>query len=281
MELVKNSLLVLGLVGLLISIHPVQRLKADMPLGKLRSLWNLLLGLICLFIAGYLAYLVLFWGTATGLIDLVVPSVFFLGAIFVLLVCWLSFSTGRSLKRIYLLEYETTIDSLTGAYNRRHFDRRLREVFSVSLRHRQALSLVMLDIDFFKQVNDELGHPVGDLVLKRLTEVLTRNVREGDVVCRYGGEEFAVILPQTDLESARVLAERLREQIQRTEIIPENASPSRRAVQVTVSLGVATTAASMDAEHMLLDQADQALYQAKKAGRNRVVCAAAESKLQQ
>ena len=273
-----GSLLALGLVGLLISVHPVQRLKADLPLGKLRSLWNLLLGLICFFIAGYLAYLILFWGSATGLVDLVVPSVFFFGAVFVLLVCWLSFTTGLSLKRIYLLEYETTIDSLTGAYDRRHFDRRLREVFSVSQRHRQPLSLIMLDIDFFKQVNDELGHPLGDLVLKRLTEVLTSNLREGDVVCRYGGEEFAIILPQTDLENARLLGERLREQIQKTEIIPENASPSRRAVQVTVSLRISTSTVSMDTEHLMLDQADQAdqaLYQAKKAGRNRVACAVA------
>lgn len=275
MELVKNGLLILGFVGLLISLRPVQLLKADLPVGRLHSLWNLLLGLICFFMAGYLAYLIMAWGTATGWADLVVPSIFFLGAVFVLLVCRLSLRTGRNLKRIYMLEHETTIDSLTAAYNRRHFDRRLREEFSVSKRHDQPLSLIMVDIDWFKQVNDECGHPVGDLVLKRLTEVLTSNVREGDIVCRYGGEEFAIILPQTELESARVLAERLREQVQKTEFVPENASPSRRAVQVTVSLGVATSAPSMDAERALLDQADQSLYMAKKAGRNRVVCASA------
>ena len=109
--------------------------------------------------------------------------------------------------------------------------------------------------------------------MKRLTEVLTGNVREGDIVCRYGGEEFAIILPQTDLESGRALAERIREQVQKTEIVPENVSPSRRAVQVTISLGIASSSSSMDAERALLDQADQALYLAKEQGRNRVVCA--------
>jgi diguanylate cyclase (GGDEF)-like protein len=276
MEILKNCLLFVGLIGLVISIRPVQLLKTDLPLGRIRSLWNLLLGLICLFILGYLAYIVLFWGTATGWVDLVVPSVFFLGAVFVLLVCWLSFRTGLDLQRIYVLEHETTIDSLTGAYNRRHFDRRLREVFSVSKRHDQPLSLIMLDIDFFKEINDEYGHPIGDIVLKRLTEVLTGGVREGDIVCRYGGEEFAIILPQTDLESARFLAERLREQVHKTEIIPENVSPSQRAVKVTISLGMATSSRSMDTEHLLLNQTDQALYLAKEAGRNRVVCAATE-----
>ena len=277
MEWFKNTLLILGLVGLLVSIHPVRLLQADLPDGKLRSFWSLLLGLICLFIVGYLAYIILFWSTASDWADLVVPGVFFFGALFVLLVSWLSFRTGQNLKRIYLLEHETTIDSLTAVYNRRHFDRRLREVFSVARRHAQPVSLIMLDIDFFKRINDQCGHPVGDLVLKRLTEVLSGNVREGDIVCRYGGEEFAVILPQTDLEDASMLTERLREQVQKTEIVPENISPTQRAVQITISLGVATSSPSMDAEHQLLDAADQALFSAKEAGRNQVVRAAAES----
>ncbi len=271
MELIKNMLLVAGMAMLLSAIYPVTLLLADLPRGQTKRLWRVLLALVCVFVAGYAAYLVMFWGAAGAAVDLVVPVVFFLGAVFVALVCSLSYRTSQALKRIYVLEYESTIDSLTNIYNRRQFDRRLREEFSVSKRHNKPMSLIMLDVDHFKAVNDQLGHQGGDLVLRRLAEILSAGIREGDIVCRYGGEEFAVILPHTDRDRATVLAERLREQIARTELLPQNISPSDQAVHVTASLGVATLDHNMTSAEMLVRAADRALYDAKSSGRNKVV----------
>ncbi|HMA98085.1 MAG TPA: GGDEF domain-containing protein [Wenzhouxiangella sp.] len=271
MELSKNLLLFLGVALLIAAIQPVRRLIGDLPHGKSRSLWKLLLALICLFLGGYAGYAIFFWGTAEVAIDLIVPAVFFFGACFVVLVCHLSFRTSKELKRIYILEYESTTDSLTKIYNRRQFDRRLREEFSVAKRNKQPLSLLMIDIDFFKEVNDQLGHQGGDMVLRRLAEIMTSCVREGDIVCRYGGEEFSVILPQTNGDCAVVLAERLREQIAGTELLSENMSPSKKIIQVTVSVGVATLSDSIASIDALVNDADKALYAAKQGGRNRVI----------
>jgi diguanylate cyclase (GGDEF)-like protein len=275
LELIKNILIVSGMLMLLGAVRPVGLLLSDLPSGQTKLLWRVLLALIYLFVGGYLGYLILFWGQAGATVDLIVPAVFFLGALFVLLVCSLSCRTSQALKRMYILEYESTVDSLTGIYNRRQFDRRLREEFSVARRHGQPMSLIMIDADHFKAVNDQLGHQGGDLVLRRLAEILSANVREGDVVCRYGGEEFAVILPQTDASCALTLAERLRHQVGRTELIPENMSPSKSAIHLTISLGVATLAKTMPTAEALVNDADQALYEAKSNGRDRVVLFAA------
>lgn len=271
MELSKNLLLFLGVAILIAAIQPVRQLIGDLPAGKSRSLWKLLLSLIGLFLAGYLGYGVFFWGTASVAVDLIVPAVFFFGACFVVLVCHLSYRTSQDLKRMYVLEYESTVDSLTNIYNRRQFDRRLREEFSVAKRNDQPLSLLMIDVDFFKQVNDQLGHQGGDVVLRRLAEIMTACVREGDIVCRYGGEEFAVILPHTGGDCAMVLAERLREKVASTELLSENISHSKKAIQVTVSLGMATISRATESIDVLVAAADQALYEAKQTGRDRVI----------
>jgi diguanylate cyclase (GGDEF)-like protein len=134
----------------------------------------------------------------------------------------------------------------------------------VSRRYGHPLSLLFLDIDDFKIINDTLGHPQGDVVLMALAAFLERSARQADVVCRYGGEEFVVILPQTSLEPAGVLAERLRRGISQKPI-PLSSGPQK----VTVSIGMAQLGPTMDAE-ALVRAADNALYQAKQAGKNRV-----------
>jgi diguanylate cyclase (GGDEF)-like protein len=270
-ELTKNLLLFLGVIILIAAVRPVRLLIDTLPVGQIRGLWKLLLALICLFLTGYIGYALFFWGTAKVAVDLIVPIVFFLGALFVVLVGQLSYRTSQDLRRMYVLEYESTVDSLTNIYNRRQFDRRLREEFSVARRNDQVMSLVMIDVDFFKHVNDHLGHQGGDVVLRRLAEIMTSCVRQGDIVCRYGGEEFAVIFPQTDSESALALGERLRQQVATTELLSENVSPTNEAIWVTVSLGVAALNADMTSVDRLVSAADQALYEAKQRGRNRVV----------
>jgi diguanylate cyclase (GGDEF)-like protein len=153
-------------------------------------------------------------------------------------------------------------DALTGAYNRRAFDQRLAEELERATRYRQPLSLLLLDVDRFKQHNDACGHQAGDEVLKRVVHLLHAHVRATDTAARQGGDEFAILLPNTAREGALIMAERFRKAI-------ESAPWPERPVTVTV--GAATLPAGSDVGSNLLAQADKALYAAKDAGRNRVV----------
>jgi len=155
-------------------------------------------------------------------------------------------------------------DGLTGLYNYRHFMEVLTHQVEVSRRYGWPLSLLFLDIDNFKGINDTLGHPEGDLVLKALARFLQAHVRQADVLCRYGGEEFVVLLLQTSGDQALLLAERLREGIADTPV-----SLSDREIHITVSFGVSHLTSEMHGED-LVKTADAALYQAKQSGKNRV-----------
>lgn len=168
------------------------------------------------------------------------------------------------------LEAELTeqahLDYLTGLSNRRHFMAQGEVELSRSIRYDTPLSLMMLDIDFFKNVNDTYGHQVGDTVLQVLSKICQNTLRQVDVAGRLGGEEFAVILPETTSEEALDVAERLRKAIANTDVT----IPVGLPIHFTVSIGV-TTLNNKDVNiDMLLHQADQALYEAKEAGRNRV-----------
>lgn len=161
-------------------------------------------------------------------------------------------------------------DGLTGLYNHRHFQEMLRKEISEAARYRRPLTLILFDVDFFKRVNDQHGHPAGDAVLKRIAEYVAETVRSSDLVARYGGEEFAIILPETDAREAVVLAERIRRGIEAMEIaIGNQQSPLR----VTVSLGLSSFRHedSERAQGELIEAADKALYAAKHGGRNRLV----------
>lgn len=153
-------------------------------------------------------------------------------------------------------------DSLTGLANRRAFDAFLDENFRLSKRHRHPLSLLLVDIDLFKRYNDSFGHPAGDELLKSLGARLSSVARETDLVARIGGEEFALVLPETDCTGAQVLAERARLEVERARGFPR---------EVTVSIGVATLSPTITTPSRLVQESDQALYRAKRAGRNRVV----------
>ncbi len=157
-------------------------------------------------------------------------------------------------------------DALTGLWNRRHFDEQLERVLAETDRFGGSCALVICDIDFFKKVNDTFGHDAGDAVLQRVSAVLRDGVRTVDVCARLGGEELALILPQTSLEGAVELAERLR---QRTEAMV--VSHAGASIRVTVSIGVATYSAGSDAKGQVFKRADERLYEAKHGGRNRVV----------
>ena len=167
------------------------------------------------------------------------------------------------------LEFRATTDDLTQLCNRRTFLQSAEAEFARSRRYLRPLSVLMIDVDHFKKINDSRGHEVGDRVLGVLADACRRSLREQDVIGRYGGEEFVALLPETSREVAQEVAERLRENIEKLTVT----SP-QGAFSFTLSIGVATVGTGMHHVHALIAAADDALYEAKRNGRNRVECAA-------
>jgi diguanylate cyclase (GGDEF)-like protein len=190
------------------------------------------------------------------------------------LALWLGSQAAVALENVRLhrlVERQASTDGLTDLANRRHFEEALAAEISRAERFGGTLALVLADLDDFKQVNDRYGHQTGDDVLRAFADVLRETVRDIDLAVRYGGEEFAVLLPQTDLEGADRLAERLRETMAARRLTIEPAA----IVTVTSSFGVASFSEG-STPAALFAAADEALYRAKSEGKNRVVCADAE-----
>jgi diguanylate cyclase (GGDEF)-like protein len=267
------SLVLIGLVIHVATLIPLRRLIAMLSAGSLRRKWLAMTGLIALFIAGYFGYIVLFWGQQTEKLDLLIPAIFLFGAIFVWLTIELSLQTAVDLLRIDSLEAENITDPLTKVYNRRYLDRRLTEEVARSERYSLDLSVLMLDIDHFKQVNDTYGHQAGDVTLSTLSSLFKDDLRELDVVARYGGEEFLVICTNTAIDGAALVAERLRKLVESLQIEIPDGSGGSQTIQISISIGVASFSASVDSKSKLIQAADQALYRAKEEGRNRVIVA--------
>lgn len=175
-----------------------------------------------------------------------------------------------TLQRLYgELEQRSTHDGLTGALNRAAFDQRLSTECKSADRHKRAMSLLMVDIDYFKSVNDDHGHQTGDQILQNLVRLLNETLRPGDTLARYGGEEFILILPDADEAAAMAIAERVRRTVESHAFY----CPSGNNIGVTVSVGCASRPTAAMASGELIKAADAALYRAKRTGRNRVVSA--------
>ena len=167
---------------------------------------------------------------------------------------------------------DATLDALTGLNNRHQFALRLREETASAKRQNTPLCCIMTDIDFFKKVNDTYGHAVGDCVLKNVARTIKKELRENDIPSRYGGEEFAILLPYTTLEEAQLVAQRLRSAIEKKKInIEEYNIEGVKQLSVTISIGVSQYDKKMKEPQQLYQNADKALYSAKENGRNRVV----------
>lgn len=178
----------------------------------------------------------------------------------------LKFLSGADLEAQYheTIYRMTIIDGLTGIHNKRYFVEQLGRELSRANRHRRPLTLVMCDIDHFKAINDELGHLAGDYVLKEVAQLAKSRLRPDDVIARYGGEEVAIILPETDLGGGKLIAEELRQMIATTAFSFEGEN-----VDVTISCGVAQLDPGWR-PYDFVKAADEMLYEAKRAGRNRV-----------
>lgn len=174
------------------------------------------------------------------------------------------------MKRNLVLEQMAITDSLTELYNKGYILRRLESELIRSARYSEPLSLIMIDIDYFKKINDSLGHITGDNILKKLSQILVKSVRDVDIAARYGGEEFIIVCPNTSVSGAAILAERIRENVQNA--IFHSGSID---IKTTISLGVSSLSPSSLASgeinaSKLIEKADLALYKAKSAGRNKV-----------
>jgi diguanylate cyclase (GGDEF)-like protein len=168
-----------------------------------------------------------------------------------------------------IVERQALVDDLTGLANRRQAEEALSSELARAERLGGSVSLILADLDDFKAINDRHGHPTGDVVLREFADALRETVREIDLASRWGGEEFAVILPGTDLEGAAQLAERLRQAIAARQLLSLDGMPLR----VTASFGAGSSGGSAGLEE-LLEIADDALYRAKRAGKNRVYAGA-------
>jgi len=163
-------------------------------------------------------------------------------------------------------------DGLTGLHNRRYLDSHLQTLFDRAVARRRPLSVMITDIDRFKSVNDTYGHDGGDDILREFARRLRKNVRGIDLACRFGGEEFVVVMPDTEAHIAEKVAERVRAEIAQT---PFQIGKDGQTLAVTVSVGVSSLKRGPDAVEDLMKRADVALYEAKSGGRNRVVAKAA------
>ena len=167
-----------------------------------------------------------------------------------------------------ILQY-TTLDALTNLNNRRQFETRLGQEISITKRQGKPLCAMMIDIDFFKGVNDTHGHAAGDEVLRTVASIIKQALRESDIPARYGGEEFAVLLPYTHIEEAKIVGERLRKAVEEALIAINQNTEDEKQIKVTISMGIAEFD-SQETGEALFERADKALYEAKTNGRNQV-----------
>jgi diguanylate cyclase (GGDEF)-like protein len=171
-----------------------------------------------------------------------------------------------NLKLREALEYQSIRDGLTGLYNRRYLEESLEREINRAQRQKFGLGIIMIDIDHFKNYNDTFGHNGGDIVLQQLGNILQKNVRGSDIACRYGGEEFTLILPEISLEFVKERAEQIRVEVQ--QLKPKHRDQDLG--QITLSLGIAMFPNQGLTGESIMRAADTALYQAKEEGRNRV-----------
>ena len=263
--------LIIGALFLVRALSPIKRLISELPEGTLKRRWRLLSNLTLFFLLFYFVFGYNLWllRESITMLSMLGSLMLLLGGIASYVMGQLALQTANDVKDMAILQHESITDALTGLKNRRYFDQRMSEEVALSLRHKLPLSLMLLDVDHFKKINDTYGHQIGDEVLSSLAKLISGMVRDSDIVARYGGEEIAIITPRTSKEEAALLAERLRDLIEKTTVAM--VGTTQEVVQVTVSLGICSLSPVITDKDALIEESDQALYLAKKYGRNRVV----------
>ncbi|CAN5655809.1 hypothetical protein BH10ACI4_BH10ACI4_12850 [soil metagenome] len=259
--------LLLSAFLLCISLSPVMRIIKMLHSGPNRTVWIGLAGLIGLFVIGNITYLRI--NSLEGDVhheDWLVSLCFLVFSIFVLATCRLSYATALEVDRLGSLELVASIDPVTELCNRRQIMSLLDDECARSSRTLSPLSVLLIDVDNFKRINDTYGHQAGDIVLKELAKLIARKAPHSRLVGRYGGEEFLVLLPGVASSEAREISETIRAVVQASAIV-YSGDP---ILSPTISIGVATAFGWQEKPEVLVAVADEALYAAKAAGKNRV-----------
>lgn len=260
-----------GILFLFLSLVPIRKLILELQEDELKQRWKILSTLILFFIVCYILFAYNLWmiKDIAHALSIVVSLMLLCGGIFCYLVGKLALRTMHDIQRLSMFQEESITDALMGIKNRRYFDQKIVEEVALSLRYKLPLSLILLDIDHFKKINDTYGHMVGDEVLRNIASLIGEAVRDTDIVARYGGEEIAIITPSCGKQEAELLAQRLRAIIEKTTMALVGAT--QEVIQVTVSMGVSAMNHIITDKDALIEETDDALYLAKKLGRNRVV----------
>jgi diguanylate cyclase (GGDEF)-like protein len=260
-----QAMLILAAGLFLSALLPIRRIHEMMPPCVSRTVWAGLGLLVGFSVAGVMAFL---WVNQTEVghhrEDWLVAAVFLAAAVMVAVICNLAHSTVKDVSRMASLKLAASVDPVTELYNRRHIGVLLEEQCVRSNAEKSAFSLLLLDLDNFKQVNDAYGHQAGDMVLRAVARSIKASVPAPGMAGRFGGEEFLVILPRMGSLDARAVAERIRGLVERLTVMYEGT----QILSPTVSVGIATAYGWHEKAEELIGLADEALYAAKGLGRN-------------
>lgn len=266
-----NALVTLGAFILAISAIPVLRLLGRLPSGDIRYYWQFLIWLIAFFFIGYLSYLYFFQNNYQSLISLIVPSIFFFGAIFVLTVCSLALRTANDLVRVYTLKNESITDPLMGTFNRRYIDKQLPIEVAKAKENEKPLAVLLVNIDDYEQLKFKLGHERTDTLLACYGKQVSERVTNTDTVARYGDDQIIIIQPNADEHASYALATRLSEHFNAQSIpVGNEQTKTIDKVSIQVNIGIALLRHLKTDPDNLIEAADRALYQAKQNGPNKI-----------
>ena len=270
MFLLANILLISGICLFAASLFAVQQLIKKLPQGEVRNNWKILSFFIAGFAVGYAAYMFMLITGKVVLASINFPAVCFAVSAFVLLLCFLTYQTTRDIRLAIALDQASIIDPVLDIYNRRYFDRRIDEETQRSRRYNQPLSIILFEIDQLESIIKKQGSLVADVVLRKVSDFLVGSVRSSDIVARYDDHKIVVATTQTEPDMAIMLADRLRAEAEKLEILPNSEQKSLDALHITVTAGVSCVEDRIKNGFDLMDVAEKAIMRADSNGRNRV-----------
>ncbi len=270
MFLLANILLLSGICLFAASLFAVQQLIKKLPQGEVRNNWKILSFFIAGFAVGYAAYMFMLITGKLVLASINFPAVCFVVSAFVLLLCFLTYQTTRDIRLAIALDQASIIDPVLEIYNRRYFDRRIDEETQRSRRYNQPLSIILFEIDQLQSIINNQGSLVADVVLRKVSDFLVGSVRSSDIVARYDDHKIVVATTQTEPDMAIMLADRLRAEAEKLEILPNSEQKDLDALHITVTAGVSCVEERIKNGFDLMDVAEKAIMRADSNGRNRV-----------
>ena len=257
-----------GILFLFLSLVPIRKLILELQDDELKQRWKILSTLILFFIVCYILFAYNLWmiKDIAHALSIVVSLMLLCGGIFCYLVGKLALRTMHDIQRLSMFQEESITDALMGIKNRCYFDQKIVEEVALSLRYKLPLSLILLDIDHFKKINDTYGHDIGDYVLRELTKELSPIIRESDYFARIGGEEFVILLINISKDELEIFNEKVRKLVEKISL----KTSTNEEVKFTISIG-STIYIKNESFTSFLKRADIAMYKAKELGKNRVV----------